>query len=569
MIADEVLELSDGFAASWNEILAPYPKYQLDYTWPSIGTVQMIVHPIQHKGFLDPVDLQVIQGATAYLITFLYGMFSVYADSPKVKVEFIPDEISEYLLTIEGGKYLKQGEKVTLRFVSTILNKVLRPEEPFPYFEKTSIRLEPGLGSIPFFMLGLLTGLSPYYEGPWKGLDDRDLADYVQFAERVLAESCVLYYKRVFPGEPLGQERSFYERRQLIVPPFGHKQEDLLTRPVFWLLAKDMQQNPGLKKCLHNLATSPLQTLSLPAIVALYAVVDESDLPWFKPLGQDTAAILHRIRGAITFARTCVRIPEFPEVAAILAQKDLAALLLTLDSETDIIPWLCIRPAEIVKHAPPEFYFHLSAGNWPLVAEQCLKIAETESDFLIQGGLFYLMAGLTEEAGKAFALSEDKPLSGHIIPFQRLLRSCLAAADFEFGLSTKIIALSFESDDEMEPRARLLLARHYLGVLAFQERSQEANAWLSDNFTIEELDFPTVIDAVQLSVQAGDLGRADALADRAVLLAPNSHHAFRVLVERLLRNYKTSTKRFSPASSENAETTNSTNASRSGSDAEN
>ena len=528
MIDERIVIYAKNFADQWNGLLKDYPRYRLDLSWPSVGTVQAILDPLRRKEELEDRDNELMLGAASYLTLIWHSFWSAYKDQPEVRADLIEEEPIGITLTIRGGKYLPEKQSARIALIAALWKIVRSPEEPFHFFEKTKLSLAPGFDELPLFFAGLLTGLSPFYQGPWAERADIDLIDYIRWAERLMALTCSTHYEMVYPSEPLGKDLGLYEK-QLIIPPFAHKQREILTRPVFALLDPQLVSEPSYYQLLWNLGLSMNQSLSLPALVLQIALAESEDIPKLRPLCQGNLDLITALRPALHFARGTRGYPDSPQIAAIVGEFAEAKRQLTLECELDILPWIFLPPEEILQEKYYAFLLALSMGEWLAAAGICEDLSLGRPAFLLQAAMLFDLAGSQDETRRILADLTKSKIPLELLPYHHQLMG-VVAANYEVSESLFTEALNLAMD--LPKHMRVVLSKQLIGIKLVLGKSAEA-VQLIQSIPAEFHDRAILLQ--EAALLRGGAGEKEAVL-KAVRALPNDKRAFWLLVDCLVRD---------------------------------
>lgn len=277
MIEESISKLAFGFFSFWNKILEKHPRFHLDFTFPSVGNLDLFLQHLIRKEEYNAKDLSHIQGAAAYLGMIAYKCWLTFSPAAEVKLSLLVDEI---ILSIKGGDFQKENEISQINISKNLKNVLQNPENPFPFFSKVKRNLMPKPKLISMFALGLFFGLSPYVEGKLKEIEEQDFLKKIKVVLYHLSVSCAEYYQRLFPTEKLGAKAALYHNF-LILPPLGQNEKPYLSRNTHQLnlyLSKLQVTKEEKIQLLFNLSIFPNELISYVSF-SLLTAYHEQPLP--------------------------------------------------------------------------------------------------------------------------------------------------------------------------------------------------------------------------------------------------------------------------------------------------
>ncbi len=270
MIEESISELALGFSSFWNKILEKHQRYHLDFTFPSVGNLDLFLQQLIRKKDYNAKDLSHIFGASCYLGVIAYKCWSTFSAKAEVKLSLVAEEV---ILSIKGGDFQKENEVSQINISKNLKNILENPANPFPFFSKIKRDLTTNPKLISMFALGLFFGLSPYAEGKLKEIEEQDFLKKIKLVLYHLSLSCAEFYRRVFPVENLGAQAELYHSF-LILPPLAYNDEPFLSRNTHQLnfYLSNLQVTKEQKiQLLLNLSTFPNELIALVALSLLTA----------------------------------------------------------------------------------------------------------------------------------------------------------------------------------------------------------------------------------------------------------------------------------------------------------
>lgn len=213
MIDPRVQALADRFVEFWQPLLAVCRTLPLDYSWPSVGTLDVLTFPLRENPKRNPFETFVLQGAAAYLAVLAHQSWATFGAEAEVRIS---DDDGISIAAVRGPKIPADAECVM--YVEHDLGVLLADlPSPMPVISKFSRPIGAVENFLSSFGIGLLTGLSPAIDGPWSKESLESFSAELGSVLKFLAGTCAESYTRMFPEEPLGQVAELYLHR-LIFP---------------------------------------------------------------------------------------------------------------------------------------------------------------------------------------------------------------------------------------------------------------------------------------------------------------------------------------------------------------
>lgn len=274
MISNKVKVKLEGILTKLEPLTNLSPFYTLDYSWPSFGFFDALTQPLRGRADLDEFSNEILSATAAYLSVIAHDCWKLYG------VEVIVDEQEEgIVIGARKGNFIPEGEEVVL-YIERDLKKIIAEfPYPFPVFSDFKRDISPSMNILSPFAIGVVTGLSPYVEGPWSSLKPVEFKENIEFAVKHLAQGCAEYYAKIFPNEPLGQVAELY-LNSLIFPPILYAEDSPARKAVKGILefSKEYQVNKEQLLSLSlNLSKLPDEVLSLAGFAISSALVEKEN----------------------------------------------------------------------------------------------------------------------------------------------------------------------------------------------------------------------------------------------------------------------------------------------------
>ena len=290
---------------------SPFPVLQLDGTWPSNGTITLLLDELRKRGDRSAATSPFLEEIAAYLGRIAYDCWNAFPGISRVELRCDSDATG---VTLSGEKR-GRGEKAsafTVSVSSLISSIVTSDHNELPLFGQAQGFLREGQSELPVAILGLCTGLCPIGDGDWKAKKLYEATGELLATQRVLAESCASYYRRVFPHEPVGADPNLYSA-YLILPPQGFDEPGPACRAVTGLFhhlhEADVPESawPGI---LQHLMLFPDEHISNTAWAFAAALSDGAPTPMLEAIANAKRTHCPALRLAVMTARKLLAKPH-------------------------------------------------------------------------------------------------------------------------------------------------------------------------------------------------------------------------------------------------------------------
>ena len=213
MIEDKVRITASKFVARWSKLSEKSKLFALDYSWPSIGTIDLITYPLRGKSKYTEEEKELIKGCASYIgliaDTCLSKIFTstVLSDDSKrgIKIVFF------------GGEVLKDGEQ-TISIEKELTSILMLAPNPFPVLSTFSRPITGEENLVSLFALGVFTGLSPFGRGKLKEYPIEEYKAQTDEVVKYLSLTTASYFEKCFPDLELSHVAELY-LNNLIYPP--------------------------------------------------------------------------------------------------------------------------------------------------------------------------------------------------------------------------------------------------------------------------------------------------------------------------------------------------------------
>ena len=377
-IDDKVVYLARQFQNDWNSLLTDYPKYALDLSWPSVGTLDLILSPLRFAGEIFPEQRKLLLGASAYLAGMAYDCWTHFPESPKVWLTLTEVEEPEITLGICGGHFLEQDQIFSVNVTSALRRVLTAPENPLPFFEQSTRSLTYSHNIVSLFAVGLFSGLCPYGKGRFTKLRDETALPHLIVVNELLSRSAAEYYSKVFPGEALGASAALY-RDRIVMPPPGHREKFPAIRSASALVEyMKTQEVPSedMQRLALNLAHSPDEFSMITGFSVLAALSSPCPCAELQAVGESLSGYRPYLRPAVMAARKVLDLPYNWLADLRQGKKQEALELARYEEALGLLP-LMRMPLERIQEPELESFVTMLAWSRP---EEARSFLDTYSE---------------------------------------------------------------------------------------------------------------------------------------------------------------------------------------------
>ncbi len=543
MIDAEISNRARQFSEFWTELLRNHPRYALDYSWPSLSTVQLILHPLVRKDHLSQTDENVLLDASAYLCVMAYRCWTMFDPQLKVKAQLSKETPPAIELVAEGSELLPKSKKAKVSCTAVLRRLLKECPTPFPVFENIDVSIEPNRYLVSLFAMGLLTGLSPDVDSPWKDQKAEEVTVQLGTAEALMASSSAEFYKRVHPEKTFGANARLY-KGGLIMPPAGTTEKFPGSRAALRLyrfLKADGADDEDIQACCSDLMQSPDRQFADAAYCVAAAMQDAAPSEKLCAVADALGKRRLLFKGAVAIVRKDRGVPHSLETLIKQNEIEKAELLVEIDRALGLAPLFSVP---LQKTLEIETLPHLLYWNMPQEARAAIdsygRLTALPAELILLGISLDSYLGdvrrMTEELqnrekNRALA-SIDDPILGALRD-EMIATAALGAGDFSLAISY------FEKAGEVtllpaRPRSEMHLLRAE-SLLLLGKQSDALNAF-EESVKLFPL-FQSQLRLLQLQADALTPEERERRAEKLSRLAPRSPEVFQFLIAEKARRF--------------------------------
>lgn len=241
--------------------LAPEPS------WPWLHVLDAWVYPLRYRTDWTPAEQELFFGAACVMTEFIVQCWEALGREIRIEKK---GEAFTIAIKTKSGLFPRW---YTLPVHDSFRAILQRPQNPLPAMGQTSIVATDDTNLAAVFALGACAANSPFGKGEWPSSAAGDMGQ-LDHVLPILADSTAGYYRRMFPGEPLGADRALY-MQQLLWPPAGFPGTTFgaeAARAVAAHIGLSPSRAAERIPCLANLARLPIPSVTEAALVMLAAL---------------------------------------------------------------------------------------------------------------------------------------------------------------------------------------------------------------------------------------------------------------------------------------------------------
>jgi hypothetical protein len=479
MLDEKLIRLVSSFKRVCIQATAGLPQHELDMTWPSFGSLDMLTFPLRFRQQYTPADMNSIHGAAMYIAGLAYDCWSNFPDKLHIELKPAPGTEYDILLTAQGGKMMEPHESVKINVSKALRDLLQQPPRQFPLMYKATRQIHPYQNIISPFAISIMAGTSEAIEGPWKLVKAEQFRSYTLVAENLLAISSAQYYKRVHPHEEIGQSPELYKNR-LIFPPAGYDEPFQCCKAVSAVMSYFKRLNLAhdeITDIALNLGGSPDETIS--NVGFAIAAANSGARPSSRLLGIAASKehFAAELRPAVMVARETFGKVEDWLTALDKGDHQTALQYVDVEKRLGLLPLLWFSVKHILN---PAFRTVLDPIVWADPRGTIDEIEKLErggsapDDLLLQKIFLWISWNEVEEAEKALQQFSASRMRDYAEPYNFFeLQGLLAAHKGSHEQAVRFFekAASYKIDD---PHRKLRINGNYVWSLVMARRHSDA-----------------------------------------------------------------------------------------------
>lgn len=271
-------ELAEKLRKSLEDTFCEIPALALDYSWPTVGVIDLITFPLRKKPNLSDLEKELLYMTTAYLGVILSRVWE--ASKIDHTVQF--DELKGGVCILFKSEKNTQEEYLLTNYIHQIFFSMPQKIEVLKGFKRPFVYDGNILSSV---FLGIVLGNSPIGISPLVSKVDKDKTnqpDEKSLIERAIARLCSEWFTVRYPEMMLAQVPDLF-LQGAVLPPLLYDLEEGISETLdpFISYLNTMKVPLKMVQQLANIfSTCPDEKISyLGTIISLFAYPDYESLP--------------------------------------------------------------------------------------------------------------------------------------------------------------------------------------------------------------------------------------------------------------------------------------------------
>ncbi|HMO19288.1 MAG TPA: tetratricopeptide repeat protein [Oligoflexia bacterium] len=554
IIHPQIDSVVDKFLEQWDPRLASSGLLRLDFTWPSLGVIDLIAYPLRFNDLSSELEHALLREITAYIAVCISKTWSRLNISHKVGFH---DEDGSITIFVSGSlsrilsdsSYDPEDEVTPIPiFIERSLFDFFKNMPPtIPVFRGFD---KPYLGDsnvISYLSLGLISCLSPFISGAWSDLDETLEAQHLKSVEKELARQTSQWFSEAFPDLPLSHVSELYLRKS-IMPPYLFSDSSPMVEPVNLLLSylRDLGVPRDMSSSLFRaLSMCPDDQLSLLGISCSGFYQKHNLVPpevyAASRVKRDSVPL---VREAVLESYKAYKLAEDAFDSSYYIPNELKKAyetLYLLEHELGLLPWLSLPSSRLLIDdsykkdllqfigASLDFDF-VTASR--VISDLCER-NPSDINFRVQHIKLRVIAGDLDDAHELSKRLLSEPGSEAHPQFLNLWGSILLALDEpEIALRYFRGALKIEKKDGVliDSVLRSEILNNTAFALIRQEEYSESLSLLKEAEIISLCPLTIYLNRCLIGDRTGDKKLQAEAFSKALMLAPSDRRVFALLV---------------------------------------
>jgi hypothetical protein len=373
MIDPFVEHLSSKLIQYSNDLLGTRSAYRLDFSLPSLSTIDILLNTHLLPKKLTPHDHELIKGSAAYLGIMAYSTWQLMEPRPRLKLVTRTEPDLEIILEARSGPLCEENEVISISLIQCLRTILEKPQNPFPCFEFFQVPLESGLKIISLFGKGLLSGLSPYLDGPWSKVSTKDHAYQLHLISNFLAIGTSEHFAfRFSQNRFLTSPELFFNA--LIFPPPGYDEPYpgiRSTAALINFLKKNEASPKEIEQLCLQLLMTPDDSYNMLGYIISVALEIKNLQSMIVAYATSKINIIRKYRAAVHLAKKLYDKPYSYIHSLTLENSSFSLPILQHEYDTGLFLLLSQRPSIEFIDFPPIVLENLATGSFPEARTAC------------------------------------------------------------------------------------------------------------------------------------------------------------------------------------------------------
>ncbi|MCB0344794.1 MAG: tetratricopeptide repeat protein [Bdellovibrionales bacterium] len=454
MIEDTVDIAAKKFSEDWSVAGRFAPVLKLDFTWPSLGVVDLLLLPLRGQKEVDEASVNVLRGASAYLGKIAYETWSAFCGDVTLTVGD-----RGVRLDAGSGPLLREGETFSVNIEHDLTKLFSELTSPMPVFANYARQLSTEAPIVSLYASGLCTGLCPYGRGPWSSARLAQFSEPLQITRRILAAQTADFYRRVFPDESLGQVAELYLDNFLFPPPLTAEiLPGVQAVESLGIFLEEYTIKPESPLPMYrNMARMPDEAASNAGLVMFAAFADQGIPADVLAITRRKGMMMGMLRATMHAVRERYGLGEDWLHTESLSKSDIPKF--EREKILGMHPWIRLRGDSIIKPGVLKVLRSAAELDYAAAKYEFGKLVEespSDIDFRLQKIFFHVLDGDAERAEKSCrALVTEPAAEGDPRVLEYWGVSLLAKGETEEGLKFLERAYGYIGKTELDPSESL------------------------------------------------------------------------------------------------------------------
>ncbi len=308
MISEALAQRAQTIRTRHEELFRSFPRYQLDLSWPAIGTLDLLATQLRTKTFLTTGELELFDEIVAYVGAFLHDVWTLCLEEADIQLAGSDRYETDVFLSATRGKIIGRGNELRLPLTAVLRDALFGTSGSYPTFLNQVRERSLHDRRLSSVVLGLLSFASPQIAG-LEVIPAENVGAIQKVVQALLSDSSAFFYARCFPGDSAGSDSSLYSQG-LILPPIGFEEKSRGLRSAAQLyrtlLGSDISNDDRIT-LLANLTLVPDEQIEMTASAVLAGVME---------LDSTAPELVHRLRNRLQIYRPGV-LPAIQNIRAL------------------------------------------------------------------------------------------------------------------------------------------------------------------------------------------------------------------------------------------------------------
>ncbi len=215
--------LSDELCKGLEQTFAEIPALWLDYSWPSIGVIDLISFPLRKKTSMSALEKELLYMTTAYLGNVISRVWQLSGIDHKVYFDELKGGVCLRFRTDTGA----EAEYLLTNYIHDLLFRMPPEIEVFKGFKRPYTFDANILSSV---CLGIALGLAPIGASPslnQTGESETNEEEKIRKIERAIARLCSEWFTARYPDVMLAQVADLFLKGGILPPLFFNREEGI------------------------------------------------------------------------------------------------------------------------------------------------------------------------------------------------------------------------------------------------------------------------------------------------------------------------------------------------------